>query len=171
MYKTVASVFLIIIFLLSLISCTDKNEIKSQAAVPVYSQNMSPDERAMAAQAFVVFLDACQPLMTKHLTDVESIDIESGFDRDRSVPGDGCLDYRCRDYGWDKQIYIKVKLKDKLYSIPPELKAWGHTLHFYLGGPNKPGITTSKIPELCGKENKDRGVDIYISETRLAFIK
>jgi len=141
---------------------------------PVYHQNLKPDEREIAEKAFIVFCDVCQPLMGKYSSDIESIEIGRGFDRGNIsyYKGDnGCMDYRCRDYGWDKQIYIQVKLKDNTSVIPTELRAWSHTLHFYLGGPQNPGITISKIPELCGRTHSANRKDVYIAEPKLSFIK
>lgn len=150
------------------ISCSSPQSAK---LVPTYSQEFDPNGRVNAEQAFAIFSEACQPLMGKYSGDIESISIDHGFDREKNMSGDGCLDYRCREYGWDKQIYIKIKLKDKTDVIPTALRAWGHTLHFFLGGPKNPGITLNKIPELCGKINPNPGSDIFIPEPRLAFIK
>ena len=133
---------------------------------------MKPGERVIAERAYAVFCDTCKPLMSKYSEDIESIEIENGFDRGGSTPDGGCSDYRCREYEWDKQIYIKVKLKEKQTIIPPELRAWGHTLHIYLGGPKNPGITVGKLPQLCGATKPtDGSFDAYISEPKLAFIK
>ncbi|MRR15668.1 MAG: hypothetical protein EG826_04335 [Deltaproteobacteria bacterium] len=144
---------------------------RSPQIAPTYSQEMSPDERAIAEKAFAVFCEACQPLMGKYALDIESIIINNGFNREKNMAGDGCLDYRCKEYGWDKQVYVQVKLKNKLAVIPSDIKAQGHTLHVYLGGPKKPGITIGKFPELCGKTKSTNDLDFYFSEPRLAFLR
>lgn len=81
------------------------------------------------------------------------------------------MDYRCDDYGWDKELYIKIKIKDRTEVIPTEARDFGHTMHFYLGGPMNPGITTNKIPELCGVPSHDDGSDVYIPVPSLSFIR
>jgi hypothetical protein len=158
----------IFLFLISFVGC----ENPSLKIVPLYSPELTTDERALAEKTFLVFSDACQPLMSKYTNDIQSINISSGFDRQPNAPGGGCLDYRCKEYGWDKQIYIQVTLKNKLNDIPGDIKAQGHVLHFYLGGPKNPGITIGKFPELCGAHKSRSGsYDIYISDPKLSFIK
>lgn len=148
------------IFLIS--ACTEEPQVIN----PIYDNSLNQTQLEAAKKAYVVFCDVCKPLMSEYTGDIEWIKIEKGFDRSLSY---GCLDYRCRDYGWDKQYYIQVKIKDDTSIIPRELRAWGHTLHYYLGGPKNPGITISKIPELCGKE-KVTNNEVYISDSRLSFI-
>ena len=165
-----AKLVLMVTFLVFLFPCacsTDEPSVPAAVMNPVYSTQLSSGDRQMAEKAFGVFCDACQPLMGKYASDIEKMEISEGFSRD---PKWGCMDYRCRDYEWDKEIYIQVKIKDDTKVIPSDLRAWGHTLHFYLGGPKNPGITTSKIPELCGASRKD-GRDAYISVPELSFIK
>lgn len=152
-----------------LYSCADE---KTKPTIsPVYDTNFTPSERVMAEKAFDVFCEKCQPLMGKYSKDIESIEISRGFDREDTSLLNGCVDYRCREYEWDKQIYLKIKLKDRQTVIPKELRAWGHTLHIYLGGPQNPGITIGKFPELCGAPRPSGSSEAYIPEPKLSFIK
>ncbi|MEN6423011.1 MAG: hypothetical protein ABFD76_13800 [Smithella sp.] len=134
---------------------------------PIYDKSLSSSDRIIAENAFAVFCDKCQPLMSKYSNDIESIQVEKGFDRGP----DGCLDYRCREYGWDKQIYIKIKIKNDPSKIPGSIKARGHFLHFYLGGPKNSGYTVGKFPELCGARKTNNDYDVYVPEPKLALIK
>ncbi len=162
-------IIIIVVLVMCLISCTSD---KRNSISPVCGNELNAQECFMAKEAFSVFSDTCRPLMNKYTSDIESIRIESGFDRDPNIPRDGCLDYRCKEYGWDKQISVKIKLKDKLDVIPSKIRASGHTLYFYLGGPKNPGYTVGKFPELCGAQGAaDGSYDKYISEPKLSFIK
>lgn len=152
-----------LLFLLSIISaCTKEPKVID----PIYDNSLNQTQLETAKKAYVVFCDVCKPLMSEYTDDIEWIKIEKGFDRNSQY---GCLDYRCRDYGWDKEYYIQVKIKDDTSVTPGELRAWGHTLHYYLGGPKNPGITIGKKPELCGRE-RVKSNDVYISDARLSFI-
>lgn len=164
-----ASIFMVML----LGSCLPEGNQPSGLSVsPVYDDGLSPEELAMAQKAFPIFCQTCQPLMGKYAADIERIEISRGFDRleGEGLPNNGCMDYRCEEYGWDKQICIKVKIKDRTEVIPKEVRAFGHTLHFYLGGPVNPGITTAKFPELCGVQSSGDGVDVYIRVPGLSLI-
>lgn len=168
--RIAASIFLAVL----LGSCSQEGKQPSSlSVVPVYDDKFSPEEMAMAQKAFPIFCQTCQPLMGEYAADIEWIEITHGIDRleGEGLPNNGCMDYRCDDYGWDKEIYIKVKIKDRTEVIPKEVRAFGHTLHFYLGGPVNPGITTTKFPELCGVQSNITGSDTYISVPSLSFIK
>lgn len=172
MKKSLMGRFILLLALLLIIggllySCADEKAKTKPVISPVYSTSLNPDDRIIAEKAFNVFCEECQPLMGKYSEDIESIVISC-----HDIFSDGrCLDYRCDEYGWEKQIYLKIKLKDKQSVIPNELRSWGHTLHFYLGGPKNPGITTTKFPELCGVTKPTDGSDTYIPDPRLSFIK
>lgn len=152
-----------LLFFIAIISaCIDKPKVID----PIYDNALNQTQLEMAKKAYAVFCDVCKPLMSQYTDDIESIKIEK---RDVRVKGYGCMDYRCRDYGWDFEYEMQVKIKDDTSVIPGEFRAWGHTLYFFLGGPQNPGITISKIPELCGRE-RVTSKDVYISEPRLSLI-
>lgn len=167
-------IFACCICIMMICGCSDHSRpVSARPVSPIYDPTLKTEEVEMAKKAFTIFCQTCQPLMGKYASDIERIEITRGFDRlEVDIPGgDGCLDYRCDEYGWDKQIYIKVKIKDRTEVIPTEVRAFGHTMHFFLGGPKNPGITTNKIPELCGAPSNDDGADVYIPAPSLAFIK
>lgn len=147
------------------------SESKSKAVVvkPLYSKNLNQNELVIAKKAFEVFCQTCHLLTGKYAEDVETVEVSHGFNRTKNG---SCMDYRCDDYGWDRQIYIKVKIKDRT-KIIPDFRGGpsGHTLHFYLGGPKNPGITTTKFPEFCGVQKPSNGNDTFISVPSLSFIK
>lgn len=155
--------FLLLVFLLCF-----SVQAGSLPVNPVFSKRFSPSELIMAKKAFDIFSDRCRPLMDEYAEDIKSIKISHGFDRQNNI----CFDYRCDEFKWDKQIYIALEIKNKANKIPVTLRAWGHTEHYYLGGPRNPGITITKFPELCGvKVIDNRESDVYISEPKMSFIK
>jgi len=127
---------------------------------PLYENNFNQNELVVAKKAFEVFCQTCQPLMGEYAGDIETIEISHGI-------GGYSIDH----YRWDRQVYIKVKIKDRINLIPVDMRAFGHTLHFYLGGPKNPGITTIKFPQLCGVQKPSNGDVVFISVPNLAFIK
>ncbi len=131
-----------------LVSCSH-----SAPNATVTFNNMAKEEEEWAASVFAVFEEAGQPLLGKWAKDVRSIEVErynTGFlNSDGSV---GCSDYRCQMFGWEKALYIKVRIVEQPSMIPPDLNAAGHTLHFFIGGGNQPGFTTTKFPELTGAQ-------------------
>jgi len=128
---------------------------------PLYDKNLNQNELATAKKVFEVFCQTCQPLMGEYAGDIETIEISQG------IGG-----YSIDNYKWDRQIYIKVKIKDRTNLIPVSMGGpFGHTLHFYLGGPKNPGITTTKFPQLCGVQKPSNGDVSFISVPSLSFIK
>jgi len=135
---------------------------------PSFSETLTPQEIVVAKSAFDVFCKTCQPLMGEYSGDIEWIKIESYHD---CTTDEGAHhDYRCADYGWDKYIYITLKIIDRTQLIPIDLRAFGHTEHIYIGGPENPGIITIKFPELCGGTRPLTGGPGFISAPDLSQI-
>lgn len=163
-------ILICVIFFIGYYSSTPTESTESTREIqrinPIYDKSLNQTQLETAKKSYAVFCDVCKPLMNEYTDDIEWVKIEKRIVR---VKGYGCMDYRCRDYGWDIEYEIQVKIKENPSIIPGELRALGHTIHYYLGGPKNPGINIDKIPELCGKERVS-GKDVYISESRLSFI-
>jgi len=153
----------------ALAACGEQQAAMNLAPSPVYDPALTPAELATAKKAYAIFSQVAQPLMGEYAGDIESIEVSKGFER-TGTTDDAYVDYRCRDYGWNKQIYIKVKIKDETKSVPDDIGAWGHTEHYYLGGPTNPGITLSKHPQLCGKADLPNGEEVFMAVEGLNFI-
>ena len=153
----------------TLAACGDQKGTINLAPSPVYDPSLAPAELATAKKAYAIFTQVAQPLMGEYSGDIESVEVSKGFER-AGTTDDAYLDYRCRDYGWNKQIYIKVKIKDETKYIHDDIGAWGHTEHYYLGGPSNPGITLSKHPQLCGKADLPDGQEVFMAAKSLSFI-
>ena len=151
---------LIMVTILVIIGISVGCSSESVVIEPLYDKNLNQNELAVAKRAFEVFSQTCLPLMGEYVGDIETIEISRGFD-----------DYRNRDYGWDAHFYMEIKIKDSTSLIPASMRAFGHTLHFYLGGQKNPGITTTKFPQLCGVQKPSNGNDTFISVPSLSFIK
>jgi len=129
---------------------------------PVYDKTLKHEERVMAENAFEIFCDDCKPLMSDFREDIESIEI-------KKMPGK-CSDYSvCADYNWSHFFQIIVKTKRDARRLP--VKARDNYLYYDLGGPDNPGISIAKYPDLCGVDKPDRFNQAFIPETRLSFIK
>lgn len=50
--------------------------------------------------------------------------------------------YRQEQLGWKNEIEITIKIKDDANTAWPQIK--GHTLYYYIGGVDSPGIVTMK---------------------------
>ena len=123
--------------------CACEREQPTSTIQPTFSDSLTSTERAKQETAFRIFSQVCQPLMGEYSSDVERVDVSGRQYK-------GCFDYRCEEFGWSESIHIRIDIKDEPMVIPPSYRSWGHSLHFYLGGPSNPGITTTKLPELCG---------------------
>jgi len=85
--------------------------------------------------AFIQLLFSDLPVMRNYISDIEFI---------RPTLMDlGEYDYTFEDYGWKKQIYIEIKLKEKT-NLPREWRADGQTLHFIIGSGDAPGVIAKK---------------------------
>ena len=149
------------VFMLAAIgSLFDSGQSKQNKKVSVlYSEYLNPYNRSIAPQAIEIFFENCPPLQNKHLSDIEQITLNDGFEKNKY----GCMDYRCEEYGWEKEIHMEVKIKNDIKTFHNEMiYIRGHTLHFWLGGPQNSGITTSKFPEVCGLKRNKNGDSVYI---------
>lgn len=129
---------------------------------PVYDDSLKPEERVMAEEAFAIFCSDCKPLMSDYREDIESIEI-------KKMPGK-CSDYSiCTDHNWSDFFEIVVKTKRDTRRLPA--RAQDNYLYYDLGGPDNPGISIAKYPDLCGVDKPDRFNQAFIPEPRLSFIK
>ena len=125
-----------------------------------YGEGLGQENRRIVFRAIDIFINACRPLIQDHYADIEQITAIDGAFKSEDY---GCLDYRCDEYGWEKELRFIIKIKDNATTFSGDLRyIAGHTLHFWLGGPTNPGITTTKFPQVCGYNKPLNGEDIYI---------
>jgi hypothetical protein len=79
-------------------------------------------------------------------------------------------DYTYEDYGWTKQIYIEIKLKDRT-DLPRGWGADGQTLHYIIGSGNTPGIVAKKaVSQVFADMPVDDSADTFVPVPELAGI-
>lgn len=125
------------------ILCACGAEKPASTIQPTFSEPLTSAEGVQQERAFRIFSQVCQPLMGDFSSDIERVGVSGS-------QYDGCFDYRCEEFGWSESVQITVVIKDEPMAIPPSYRSWGQSLHFHLGGPSNAGITTTKLPELCG---------------------
>jgi len=79
---------------------------------------------------------------------------------------------RKEQLGWKNELHYQVKIKQETKAIPAKFRAWGHTLHYYLGAGKDPGIVIQKRESqlVCGIQPKSDGIDLFISVPELSFL-
>lgn len=97
----------------------------------------------VARQAVRAFEDAC-PLLFEYWADVEAA--EGRINTPVVAP------YREDRFGWRREVELRVRIKADPALIPDRYRAWGHTLHYYLGAGHQPGVVAAKAQSqrLCG---------------------
>lgn len=105
--------------------------------------------------------DACVPLTSEYWGDVVAA---------KATAYDEYADYRLSGYGWKTTIEIEVKLSEKPKKIPSHYQAAGHTLWYYAGGGDKPGVLAKKAQSasLCGMTPDPKGNDVFKPVPELA---
>ena len=118
---------------------------------------VSTENQPIIEQALKDITYAC-PGFNKYWGDVETahLDVVSGSE----------WDYRTTDFGWEKYLIFKVKIKDETQYLPNKYQAWGHTVRFYAGSGNWTGIVTKKPQSALFCEGfypvSDNGDDKYL---------
>ena len=134
------------------------SRLNAAGPVPIYDAKLTPKDREMAEQAYGIFCQKCQPLMSSYAGDIERVEVSYSDSLDGP-----------RDFGWSKQFQIMVKIKDRPKTIPFKTYAWGHNEYFDIGGPKNPGFSAGKHPILCGVKSGE--AHMFISVPSLSFIK
>lgn len=143
---------------LVLTSCSEPTK-QSQADVIINSK-LPQKEKQITKKAVDAFFAAC-PQLREYWSDVKSAQADihqpSAF-------------YRSEQYGWRKEIKLKVVLKNDTKKIPNEYRAWGHTLYYFMGGGKQPGYVATKpqAQQVCGLQPSDS--DTFRSVAALAFL-
>lgn len=127
---------------------------------PGFTVDMRTDKvsREQVDQALAAFRAACVPLGGKYWGDV----IEA-----KAVVQDTFAEYRQRK-GWGAEIELSVKLPDDPKIMPAATDAYGvaagHTLWYYLGGGDDPGVFAKKRVSqgLCGLRPNEDGADGFL---------
>ena len=103
-------------------------------ALPEPEWQVSETARAGAERDFEILRENCPDLFGPYGDDVDAVVISApAIYRPANVPA----------------TYIAVELSNDLQRVPPTLRAWGHTLHYYVRGD---GISVQKDQswQICG---------------------
>lgn len=118
-------------------------------------------DQAQTSAAIEVLKNQCGKLFDLYASDILNIEA-SVVDIDES----GCeYDYRCADLGWKTQVFIDVRLKEKLSKIPASFYASGHTLHYIMSANGHSGIVSQKPQSqlVCDWQPLEDGSDVFIA--------
>ncbi len=119
-----------------------------------------------AKRAIDIFLENCSPL-NKYLRDFQEINVRVG----KKI-----VDYQ-PEMGWTSEIHIQMTVPDEPNYVPrydPRTHVIaGHTLHYFIGGGNRPGIVGAKRSSqmLCGLPIDQNGSVTFKSVPDLSLIR
>ncbi|MGK2740528.1 hypothetical protein ACSHT0_06500 [Tepidicaulis sp. LMO-SS28] len=98
--------------------------------------NAAAEDRALIERAATVLKARC-PLLTEHASQiVEARGVATDIYREPA-----------EDLGWEREVEITVKLSDDADGLPlraREARAWGNTLHYFVGFGGQEGIDIMK---------------------------
>lgn len=103
-----------------------------------------PPDRAVMAEAIDILMhEACTELGER------ARDLEGG--RVRLFKG-GMYGFPGETFGWTRYVEVRILVRDRPTTIPRAWRASGHTLHYYVGGGERPGVAALKdvSHRLCG---------------------
>jgi hypothetical protein len=82
------------------------------------------------------------------------------------------MGYRQEQYGWSRELVYELRIADAPAKIPAAYRAGGHTLHFYFGAGQRPGIVIQKREAqlVCDGKAASDGSDRFIGVPDLAFV-
>jgi len=92
---------------------------------------------------------------------------------DANVIAGGDFDYRTEEYGWRRYIVVAIKLSNSPETVPNHYSANGHTLRYYVGGGERPGVLAQKLQAqmLCGTmPMRDDGADSFLNWPNMRLI-
>ena len=89
----------------------------AESGVPRPEWRVTESARAVAECDYEFLRASCPDLFTRYGSDVESVEIDAPA---MYLPADVSA------------TRIRVKLKEDPQSVPATLRAWGHTLHYYV---------------------------------------
>lgn len=123
-------------------------------------EGISDASRRIFIRANAQLLKHC-PALSSYWGDVASAQVEV----------ESAIGYRGEVLGWITELWYRIKIKNDARTIPPEFRAGGHTLHFYVGGGGRPGIVVQKEQSqlVCGLPTGS-GDNQFIAVPDLKFI-
>ena len=129
--------------------------------------DLTPEQGEIVQRAADAFAAACPNLFTRFAKDVESATL-SVTENDEATRA---IDHMYGEYGWDRYVYVAVKIIDRPSQIPNSMRAGGHTLHYFLGGGRVPGARSIKAQAqlVCGWPPAQEG-DVHIPIAALSII-
>lgn len=136
---------------------------------------VAPDKRQMAERAAAILLEECPRLVGNWKHVVGAAATYEAFECPMVERERHCMNYRAEDYGWPGAVYVQIRLSDAMPAVgglsPGQVA--GHTMHFWLGGGSKPGITVSKgiTKWMCGLGDRSSSDDAFIPAASLSFVR
>lgn len=124
---------------------------------------LEPAEQARASAGLNAFMQACQPLFRDFWGDV--VEAKAQF-----WP---VYDYTAEAHGWSgEMLWIEVRITDQPKAIPKRFYAQGHTLHYYAGTGDRPGLIAKKdqSAEVCGMIPSRKGNDVFKPDAGFAVL-
>lgn len=146
---------------------TRQGAIQGDGATPdqvtIAIPNERPGDAELVERAVKVFARACPDLFGRFSRDVEKIEAIV-YDQPLAI-------YLAEQYGWERNVALRVKLSDEVETIPSSWRASGHTLHYELGAGREPGIRSQKEQSqlACGFP-PDSERDVFTPVPELAFL-
>ncbi|MBA1446925.1 MAG: hypothetical protein M3H12_20750 [Chromatiales bacterium] len=136
---------------------TDEGRVATISIAPTSQQNI-----AVVEQVLEKLLTQDCPDLYKYRADFKSMkaDIEPGWSSDKD------------EYGWDPRLVLTIVVKDSPQHIPTTYRAWGHHIRYYMGGGQRPGITTPKEVghRLCGRMRIDPMANSFLYSDSMQVI-
>jgi len=145
----------------------DAVEEKPLAKLTLINKKISKDQLQRVHAAVKVFQESCPELIG--LWD-KVVRAEVAYS-EKNIPEE--YDYRTKNYGWKKEVQLNVSILDNPSKLPPKYgNAAGHTLWYYLGGGDKPGIIAMKLQsaQLCPMDMPDPSRDAFLPVAEMAVI-
>ena len=126
---------------------------------------ISEQEQPIVKKTLDRIIGAC-PSFRKYWGDVKSTEV----DVRKGIKG---VDHRRDQFGWKNYVVLIIQVKDKTNFIPAKYKVSGHTLTYYAGGGDRPGILTQKRQAqyfFGGFEYADFSRDAFISDPAMTML-
>ncbi len=134
---------------------------QQQKAGLAYSDNYTLEHKDEVLQYVNLFV-ASRPSIQKYFDAIEWSE---------AILYNEFYNYPAEEYGWIKQIYLQIKIKDEGTNLPPEWMAERNVLHYYLGGGTNPGVYAQKIQSQYFADMPiDEGTDTFLSMPEMAGI-
>jgi len=156
--------FALVFAALLLVGCGE-NEPPKRATINVEG-TFGKNQAEAIQKALAAFKVACKPLFSDYWGDVASATALVGPE----IVSGGASTWRHDKFGWQQSIQLEILLKGKLAAVPEAFHADGHTLYYYLGGGDQPGMVVEKAQSarVCGFTVDPAGNDLFVANSAFA---